>query len=303
MIKSLTITNHSGDSVKLELTHPESSGFIVTSVEGLGPVKATINLTEVITNDGGVFNSARTSYRNIVFNLKFMQTDDKTIEEVRHDSYKFFPLKKMVTVFIETDTRELKCEGYVESNEPDIFSKEEGCSISIICPDPYLYTVDLNVTNISDVQPMFEFPFENNSLDTPLLEMSRIQEKEKHTIVYEGETDVGVSILIHARGEATNITIHNLNTREQMCINTDKLKSITGRGISTGDTISINTKKNNKRILLIRDGVSLNILNCLDKGSKWFTLTKGINNFAYTADSGSLNLEFIISNEIIYDGV
>ena len=72
MIKLFRITNHVGESIEFELTHPEKSGFIVESVDGLGPVKATINITEVITNDGGIYNSARSSVRNLVFRLKFL---------------------------------------------------------------------------------------------------------------------------------------------------------------------------------------------------------------------------------------
>ena len=303
MIHAITATNHTGDSVKMELFYPEKCGLIVTSVDGLGPVKSDINVTEVITNDGGVFNSARSSSRNIVLHLRYMETETETIEDIRHKTYKYFPTKKLVKLAIETDTRTLECTGYVETNEANIFSEESGCDISIICPDPYFYTAGLNVTNISDVQPMFEFPFENESVGEPTIVMGIVTDREKHEIIYEGESDVGVSILIHANGDADNITIHNLNTRDQMSIDTDKIRSITGQGISKGDTILINTRKNNKRIVLVRNGVSINILNCLKKNSKWFTLTKGINNFAYTTQSGGSNLEFIVANEIIYDGV
>lgn len=58
MIKSITVTNYLGDSIKLELARPEESGFIVTSVTGLGAGKANINMTEVATNNGGLFNSS-----------------------------------------------------------------------------------------------------------------------------------------------------------------------------------------------------------------------------------------------------
>lgn len=303
MLKSFTIINHVGESMKLELTRPEDSGYIIESVDGLGPVKATINVTEVITNDGGIYNSARSSIRNLVFHLKYLQTDTESIEDIRQKSYKFFPLKKSIKVLIETDNRSLSCEGYIESNEQDIFSKQTGCQISIVCPDPYLYTTELNVKNLSDVQPMFEFPFENLSLTEPKLELSRIFKKAQHEIIYYGEVDIGVSILIHARGEVNNITLHNLNTRELMAIDTDKIATLTGVPFGVGDTILINTKKNNKRILLVRNGEKYNILNCLRRDSKWFVLTKGINNFAYTAESGSENLELIFSNETIYDGV
>lgn len=58
-----------------------------------------------------------------------------------------------------------------------------------------------------------------------------------------------------------------------------------------------------KSITLIREGVSYNILNCLDKNTDWFTLAKGDNIFAFTADSGVTNLQFRIENKVIYEGV
>lgn len=74
MIYSFAITNYLGDRVKLELGKPEVSGFLIKSVTGLGPVKANVNTTEVVTNDGSMFNSARLSQRNIVFQLAFVDT-------------------------------------------------------------------------------------------------------------------------------------------------------------------------------------------------------------------------------------
>ena len=57
MIHSFAITNYLGDRIKLDLREPEVSGFLIKSVTGLGPVKATVNTTEVVTNDGSMFNS------------------------------------------------------------------------------------------------------------------------------------------------------------------------------------------------------------------------------------------------------
>ena len=74
MIYSIVVTNYLGDRIKLELGKPDVSGFLIKSVTGLGPVKATVNTTEVVTNDGSMFNSARLSQRNIVFQIVFVDT-------------------------------------------------------------------------------------------------------------------------------------------------------------------------------------------------------------------------------------
>nr|UVN03318.1 MAG: tail protein [Bacteriophage sp.] len=307
MIYSIVVTNYLGDRIKLELGKPDISGFLIKSITGLGPAKANVNTTEVSTNDGSLFNSARLSQRNIVFDMVFINTVyGESIEDLRQKSYKYFPLKKSVELTIETDNRYVKTTGYVESNEPNIFSSQEGTQISIICPDPYFYSAGEdgnNVTNFYSIDPMFEFPFSNESLDEPLLVFGEIQIKTEGVITYHGDSEIGVMIYIHAIGPATNINIYNTETREVMRINTEKISSLTGKGIVASDDIVINTAKGEKSITLIREGVSYNILNCLDKNTDWFTLAKGDNIFAFTADSGVTNLQFRVENKVIYEGV
>ena len=307
MIYSFAITNYLGDRVKLELGKPEVSGFLIKSVTGLGPVKANVNTTEVVTNDGSMFNSARLSQRNIVFQLAFVETVyGETIEDIRQKSYKYFPAKKSVEIVIETDNRYVKIKGYVESNEPDIFSSQEGTQISIICPDPYFYSAGEDGNNVTDfytIDPMFEFPFSNESLTDPLLIFGEIQIKTEGVITYHGDSEIGVVIYIHAIGPATNINIYNTETREVMMINTTKLEKLTGKGLVASDDIVINTTKGKKSITLVREGASYNILNCLDKNTDWFTLSKGDNIFAFTAETGVTNLQFRIENQVIYEGV
>lgn len=307
MIYSFAVTNYLGDRIKLELGRPDISGFLIKSVTGLGPVKANVNTTEVVTNDGSMFNSARLSQRNIVFQLAFVNTVyGETIEDVRQKSYKYFPAKKSVEIAIETDNRYVKIKGYVEFNEPDIFSSQEGTQISIICPDPYFYSAGEDGNNVTDfytIDPVFEFPFSNESLTEPLLAFGEIQIKTEGVITYHGDSEIGVVIYIHAIGKATNINIYNTETREVMSINTDRLEQLTGKGLVASDDIVINTAKGEKSITLVREGVSYNILNCLDKNTDWFSLSKGDNIFVFTAETGVTNLQFRIENQVIYEGV
>lgn len=303
MIKSVKATNYLGDSVKMVLADPEQSGFAITSIDGLGPCKADIHTTEVATSDGSIYNSARLEKRNIVMTCRFMGI---SIEDTRQKSYKYFPIKTKVTLEFETDNRLAYIEGYVESNEPEIFSKEEETQISIICPDPYFYSAGEEGTHqtiFSGMEPVFEFPFENNSLSLKLIEFGTIENKTEETVYYDGDAEIGVKITIHALGSATNISIYNIGTRESMTIDTDKLEAMTGYGVIAGDDIIINTVKGSKSITLLRDGITTNILNCLNKDADWFQLAKGDNIFTYVAATGGNNLQFRIANQIIYEGI
>lgn len=304
MIKSVTITNHLDESIKLDLFNPEESGFIIKSIEGLGPVKANINFKELATNDGSIDNSARLSSRNIVMSLQFMESP--TIEETRLKSYKYFPIKRNIKFLIETDSRICETIGRVETNVPTIFSNAEGCQISILCPNPYFYSAGENGANQTifyGTEPLFEFPFSNESLTEDLIEFGSIENRTEGTIYYDGDAEIGITIQIHAVGEAEGLVIHNTKTREIMRINDDKLKSLMGSGIQAGDEITITTSRGEKGIYMLRSGVTTNILNSLEKPIKWFQLSKGDNTFAYTASSGLTNLQFRIENKVIYEGV
>lgn len=304
MIKSVTVTNYLGDSLKMELGKPEESGFLITSIDGLGPAQGDVSMTELAAADGSVYNSARVETRNIVINIKYLFAD--TIEEARLKSYKYFPVKKKLTLLIETDNRLATIDGYVESNSPDIFSNSETTQVSILCAYPYFYSAgeDGNqLTVFSGIEPMFEFEFSNESLTESLLEFGEIRNREESVVTYYGDAEVGVKINIHAVGPASNISIYNTRTREKMHIDTTKIETITGEGLIAGDDIIINTVVGDKYVHLVRKGKVTNIINALDKYSDWFTLSRGDNIFAFTADSGSNNLQFQIENRLLYEGV
>lgn len=304
MIKSVTVTNYLGESLTLELKKPEKTGLIVKKIEGLGPPKASINVTKVSSGDGDVYNSARAEGRNIVITLGFMFFP--TIEDSRQKAYKYFPIKKPVTLRFETDNRICETVGYVESNEPDIFSEEETTQISIVCPNSYFTSAGNGGTTtvvFFGVEPLFEFPFSNESLTEPLIEFGEIKNRQEENVYYDGDTEVGIVLKMHALGEVRQITIYNTGTRERMHIDTDKLSSIMGSGIKNGDEITISTVKGDKYITMLRDGKYTNILNALDRDTDWFQLAKGDNRFAYICEYGAEDLEFKIEFKTLYEGV
>lgn len=303
MIKSLTITNHLGDSIVLELMRPEKSGFVIRSIEGLGPVKATINTTSSATCDGVMYNSAFMDGRDIMISLLYYQTGEESIEDLRQKTYRYFPNKKKIHIQIETDNRVVWTEGYVEDNNTEMFSKDSGCVITVRCPDPYLYSVDESNTVFYGVEPLFEFPLENPSNDEPLLELGNIINKSTAVVCYKGDCEVGCTIVIDALGPISDITIYKANTPEFLSIDTSKLVSIVGSEVTAGDTIIIETSIGKKSVTLVRDGVRHNILNCVSKDSSWFTLSKGDNIFSYLVGDGAEYAQFRITNKVVYYGV
>lgn len=304
MIESITVTNYLGESLFLELKDPYTTGFIVREVKGLGPVKGSINATDMATNDGAIFNSSRINKRNIVLTLRFLDGHGThSIEELRQLTYKYFPVKRKLTFLVKSDEREAYATGYVEANEINIWSDKEEAQISIICPDPYFYSLATDRTTFYGVTYEFEFPFSNESLFDKMIEFGSIEIKKENSVYYTGDSETGVTINIHAIGEVRNLTIYNVGTRESMNINTDMIQTLTGAGITSGDDIIISTVKGNKYIRLLRAGTTYNILNCLGKDADWFQLAKGDNIFTFIADYGESNLQFNIQSQVIYEGV
>lgn len=307
MIKRIKVTNYLGESISINMEGlAQSCGLLIKEIDGLGPVKGNINTSELASFDGTVYNSSRLDERNIVLTLVFDDSSGMSIESIRQLTYKYFPIKKLLTFYIETDNRTAAATGYVESNEPNIFSDKEETKISILCPDPNFYSAGEDGTHIVTffgMTPLFEFPFENESLSEQLIEFGSIENKTENTVYYDGDLETGVIIRMHAIGSVGDITIYNTGTRERMFISASRIQELTGYGIVNGDDIIISTIRGDKYITLLRNGIYTNILNALDRGSNWFSLSKGDNIFAYVASFGPEYLQFRIESRTVYEGV
>jgi hypothetical protein len=302
MIKSIKVTNPKGESLVLDLFHPEKSGLIVRSISGLGPPKANINSTDLATADGALYSSARASTRNIVFNLQFMFAP--TIEDSRQLTYKYFPLKKLIKIEVETDNRSLETSGYVESNQPDIFSKEETTQISILCLNPFFYDPNPSVTQFATVTPTFEFPFSNESTNENLIEFGAINLDTRSIIDYIGDVDTGVLITIHALGSVSgSLTIYNVETQEKMIVNLAKIKTLIGKDYGSGDDIIISTVSGDKYVQVLHDGKYTNAIAAIEKLADWFQVSVGRNIFNFTVTKGVENLVMSFSYRNAYGGI
>lgn len=333
MIKSLTVRNYLGEEIKITLAEDEPDhGLLLQSIDGLGPTKANINTTDLVTSDGALYNSARIGTRNIV--LQFLFTGD--IEKTRRLTYKYFPEKKNVRLFFETDYKYLKIDGYVESNEPNIFSKNESTSISIICPDPYFYDLSTKVSTADKNTSLFEFPFECNTtmsithepiLDSiddvltdstgeiiedtqigdvigpDLIEFGEIPDNPEARISNDGEVNVGVLIELRFYGPCGNVYIYNSGSKQRMEIDVNKITYINGFDIRNGDRLYISSIIGDKYAYLKRDGMYMNVLYCLGEDPDWIYLVNGDNVFTYTSDYNYSNVELTVSANTAHEGI
>lgn len=351
MIRGIKIVNHSGEELCIDMARPEESGFVIESIDGLGPVKANVNVTEMATNDGGKINSSRLPVRNINFHFIFyelfnapmvtiynistnalndilnngevIQSDLRTrinlsVEDLRHISYRFFQVKKEIKIYIYTDKRSFYTSGTVESNDPDIFSSESGCSVSVICPYPYFISIEDEVeTSFGSVIPEIWFDRPNDIHRTMFsasgpsvsgsagrgIPFSSISQITENVIYYEGDIETGIRIEIGLSGRIGDLEISNVTKNETFKLIASKIETILGSEIDSGDRIVINSLRGMKKILYYRNGVEYNILNAMGKKSDWLMISNGNNLFRYSAETGIEYANFSVYYPILYEGI
>lgn len=285
----------------LDLRNPWNTGLNVISIDGVGPGDANISIADFGGLDGGAFNSARLPSRTITMKLGFLE--NPMVEDSRHLTYKYFPIKRPVELVFTTDRRKMSITGYVESNEPDIFSKESSTTIKIKCPSPYFirelsYDDDPSLHYISFIERSggFEFPLTNPYGDETL-SFSEITVSTSKNIFYEGDSPGGLEIMIKASGPVFNPYIWNKTTNERLTINTSV------RNLNAGDWVFISTVPGHKAIQYLTGGMSVNAISTFDKGSSWVRVTSGDNMIQWGALGGESNMAVEISYETLYDGI
>lgn len=131
------ITNIATDKLSLSLWD-YTDGYIVSDIEGLGPVNAEFTSSDYALHDGSRFQWARRGTRNIVITVDLVVGHPtKTVSQLRSDIYRAFLPKMPVTITVSrSDGPDLYIDCHVESTEPVIFSQEPKVTISLVAFDP-----------------------------------------------------------------------------------------------------------------------------------------------------------------------
>lgn len=312
MLKSVTVINYKGEKTVIELGNPEKSGFLITEITGLGPGKATINMTEISSYDGAVYNSSRLPARNITISFRYLWAE--TIEDSRQASYGLFPLRKKLRLIFEADNRLAAIDGIVEANEPVIFDQASHTQVSIICEDPYFYSYEnegQQSIRFETVEPTFEFPEGGIEFGLPTsesgIEFGQVDETPTADIVYTGDTESGLDIYIKLSDSVTGLCLsktYSDSSPDVIMLNDSAIETATGNPLQSGDELHICTRKGSKRVILTRNEEEYNIMNALGRHPTWFTLTPGQNTFLYSANGGTSGISAIrFDYRILYEGV
>jgi hypothetical protein len=268
MLKQLDVTNRRGMVLSLEMFE-NGSGFQVSDIEGLDPVRATLVSTSFAGVDGAQFQSARRDARNIKIKLD-LQPDfvTNTYSTLRRTLYSYFMTKAQVSLrFYLSTGLYLDIEGVVEEVPSPRFEQDPKVEVSLMCfkpdfLDPRMVTVTGNT--VAD-----------NTLTT---------------IDYPGNVETGMVLTLNVNRPLSAFTIYN--TSEE-----DILSQLDFSGsLIAGDQLVVSSLKNAKGITLTRAGVSSSYLYGKSTQSGWIEFSEGINQFrVYTlGDPVPYELEYIV---------
>lgn len=262
MLTKVEAVNEQGELLNLTLTNV-SDGIILKSIDGLGPVKATLVSTSFANLDGEQYHSSRREPRDIkfLFGMESMYGGG-TVRAIRQRLYKFFMTKRSVTLtFYMEDGLTVEIVGRVESNDPPMFTKEPEMEVVIRCFNPDFY--ELTMTTDTGLTTATTGPL-------------------SHLVEYDGSIETGFKFTLNVDRTIDDFTIYHQPPD-------GSLKSLDfSNPMVAGDVLVISTVPGNKYARLTHLGVTSSILRGVSPQSKWIEWMPGENYIRVNSDVSSV---------------
>lgn len=220
-------------------------GFLLETVDGLDPVKATITSSSFAQLDGTQYQASRREERNITMRIS-LEPDwgVETVRDLRRSLYAYFMPKSAVDLrFYSTDEDPVWISGRVESFETALFSAEPAVDISIICFDPDFYDPNTVVVNAATTSDVVTIPLE-----------------------YDGSVETGVVFTLNVNRSLNAFSIY---VDEQQLDFEGTLQNL--------DVLKISTVGGSKYARIIRADTEMSFLYGVTPQSKWIELQPGEN--------------------------
>lgn len=141
----LEVVNSYGNRLSMDLRKPDETGYIITGINGLGPVDVDIKQTQMVSGLKYKYNKGFHKYRDITIQFLFDEWNINriSIDQLRIELMNYFKTDDLVTLYFYKDTGEIrKIDGWVSKNEPAYFSNACGAQVIITCPDPWFIKVN-----------------------------------------------------------------------------------------------------------------------------------------------------------------
>jgi phage-related protein len=241
---------------------PETDLVQIRNIEGLEPVKASVNTSLFGSVDGAAYTGASVPSRNIVLTIH-PNPDWHTwkYEDLRKLIYSYFMTKKPVRlVFYSDEDSPVEIFGIVESVDNSIFSKDQEFNVSVICPDPYFTSLDPKVVTGQSIR----------SGGAP------------RVVTYNGSVETGIRVKVSFSSGTPPTTI-GIQVGDPK-ISYFNVTATVGSALYV-DMSSVAMQKYIQNVS-IGSGVITNLLSKMQEGSKWPLFEQGDNKFSVITDQG-----------------
>jgi len=221
----------------------------VLSVEGLDPVKASINTAQYAFIDGEVFQAAQGGMRNIVLTLGYAPNyETQTVATLRRTLYGYFmPKSKVRLVFYSDHMPTVQITGYVESFDTPLFTKDPQVQISILCPQPHFDSLAVSQIN------------------------GLTRTTGDSVINYDGTAECGFYLTLAASGSMNGFSVYNTQAVTE---------AFTMAMAITGQYVVLNTNDGEKSLRYGgATGTDNDIIRTVNPYSTWMKLKPGVNLF------------------------
>jgi hypothetical protein len=245
----------------------------VRNIDGLNPVKASVNTSPYGSVDGASYVGSSVLSRNIVLTLHPNPNwKDWTYEGLRKLLYSYFmPKRSVKLVFYSDDQEPVYIQGIVDDVQVNMFSKDPELLVSIICPDPYFTALNPTVINGRTISSRLE-----HAID----------------VDYPGNIEAGIHLKVTydgAQAPPTNIG---------MLVGGSPMLGF-GVVATIGATMyfELNSLPMQKYVqnVTIGSGVITNLLSKVQEGSQWPLLQPGENQIQVLTDFGVHDFELTYS--------
>lgn len=251
MLTRLEVISDQGALLTLYLQSVEQ-GYVISEIEGLDPVKATLVSSGFAKLDGEQFQSARREKRNIILSLD-IEPDYSTssVQSLRNKLYQFFMPKSRVLLRFYSDTfPTVNIVGYIETMDAPKFTAEPSATIGILCFDPDFY----------DPTPV-------------VINGSTTSSEVSTTTDYPGTVETGILFNLFVDRAISSFTIFHSPADDSL----RQLDFAVATPLASGDVLQISTSSGNKYVTLIRAGVATSLLYGVSPQSNWINLFPGEN--------------------------
>jgi hypothetical protein len=227
-----------------------TDGYAVESIEGLGPVKASLVWSNFAQLDGAQYQSSRRETRNVILTLG-LEPDyvDVSVRDLRTNLYTFFMPKSQVELrFFDSSGLTVNAQARIETFDSVFFVREPQIVISMICFDP----------DFLELTPI-------------VVEGETVADTTEMLVPYAGTVETGINFVLSLDRDLDDFVIYHRGPDD-----ITRTLSFSGE-LLDDDVLTINTVTGSKGAILTRASVDTSVLYGVSSDSIWIELLPGDN--------------------------